>query len=55
MNFKEELDKAQTKQKEIILQIQKLDGVRQDLIQEILRLEGEIRAIQKFIALDKKE
>lgn len=52
MQLKEELAGIQTKQKEIISQIQKLDGTRQNLLQEALRLDGEARVIQRLLAME---
>lgn len=48
MDLKDELAKVQAKQKDLLNQIRGLDSAKQNLLQEALRLDGEIRAIQRL-------
>ena len=45
MNIKEQLKDAQKRQQEVVAQISTLDQQRQLLLQEALRLDGELRLL----------
>jgi len=53
MDIQKELEEAKKKQVEVVNEINALDQRKQSLIQEALKLEGEIRALTRLTA--KKE
>ena len=50
MDLKERLAKEQAEAKELIAQIQALDGKRQELLQAVLEKQGGIKMLQKLAA-----
>jgi chromosome segregation ATPase len=48
MDIEKELDKANQERNEIIERINELDRQKQGLLQEALRLEGEIRVLKRL-------
>jgi len=48
MNIKEQLKDAQKRQQEVVAQISTLDQQRQLLLQEALRLDGELRLLKRM-------
>ena len=53
MELKEELEATRKRQQDIIKQINQLDEQKQQLLQEVLRLDGEVRLLARLIK-DKK-
>ena len=47
-NIKEQLEDAQKRQQEVVAQISTLDQQRQLLLQEALRLDGELRLLKRM-------
>jgi len=50
MDYKPVIEKEQTELKELIAQIQALDGKRQELLQAVLEKQGGIKMLQKLAA-----
>ena len=48
MNIKEQLKDAQKRQQEVVAQISTLEQQRQLLLQEALRLDGELRLLKRM-------
>ena len=48
VNIKEQLKDAQKRQQEVVAQINALDQQKQLLLQEALRIDGEIRLLQRM-------
>ncbi len=48
LDIKEELQKAKDKRQEIILKINALKDEEQGLLQEALKLDGEVRALERL-------
>ena len=48
VNIKEQLEDAQKRQQEVVAQISTLDQQRQLLLQEALRLDGELRLLKRM-------
>lgn len=49
MNIAEELEAAKKKQMELVSQINQLEQQKLMLLQEIFRLEGEIRVLERLV------
>ena len=54
MNFKEELEQAKRKRQEIVDRINQLAEQRQVLLQEALRLDGEVRVLERMAKAETK-
>ena len=48
MDYEQALEEAQAKQRELAQKLNRLDQDRQEIIQELLRLDGEIRVLKKL-------
>jgi len=54
MNLKEELEEAKRKRQEIVDRINQLAEQRQVLLQEALRLDGEVRVLERMAKAETK-
>ncbi len=54
MDIKQELNKASAQRQSVVTEIQQLDEKRQELLQEALRLDGEVRALERLTKEDKE-
>jgi len=48
MDIEKELQEAKTKQQQVVARVNALEQERQQLLQEALRLDGEIRALTRL-------
>jgi len=48
MDIKQELEEAQTKQRELLGKANQMEEERQMILQELLRLDGEIRLLRRL-------
>ena len=48
MDTKQELKETQAKQRELVEKVNQLDQEKQELLQELLRLDGEIRVLKRI-------
>ena len=48
MDYKQALEEAQAKQRELVEKLNQLDQERQVILQELLRLDGEIRVLKRI-------
>ena len=50
MNLTEELEEAKKKRREVVDQLNELEEQKQTLLQEVLRLDGEVRVLERLTA-----
>lgn len=50
MDIKEELKRIRQKQEEIVTQVDQLEDQKQELLQELLKLDGEARLLKRLEA-----
>jgi len=48
MDIQQELEEAKKKRREVVDQLNEMDEQKQMLLQEVLRLDGEVRALERL-------